>query len=72
MSSDRAYLKEIARALFEQALEECSIERAFDRKLRVVEDAAGTRLMVEEATRLLSTGCGGCALYRWARLRRRC
>ncbi|MGP8260190.1 MAG: glycerate kinase [Acidobacteriaceae bacterium] len=40
-------LKEIARRIFEQALAECSIERAFDRKLRVVDYAAGMRLLVE-------------------------
>ena len=48
MSSDRACLKEIARALFEHALDECSIERAFDRKLRVVTDAQGTRLILDK------------------------
>ncbi len=47
MSTDVANLKGIARTLFEQALAECSIERAFERKLRVVADAAGTRLLVE-------------------------
>jgi hydroxypyruvate reductase len=47
MSAGGAGLKEIARALFAQALDECSIERAFERKLRVVADAAGTRLLVE-------------------------
>jgi hydroxypyruvate reductase len=40
-------LKEIARRIFVQALDECSIERAFDRKLRVVADEAGARLVVE-------------------------
>ena len=47
MSAGAANLKDIARTLFEQALEECSIERAFDRKLRVVADEAGVRLLVE-------------------------
>jgi hydroxypyruvate reductase len=47
MSAGGAGLKEIARRLFEQALDECSIERAFDRKLRVVADAEGVRLLVE-------------------------
>jgi hydroxypyruvate reductase len=47
MSADMASLKDIARDLFEQALEDCSIERAFDRKLRVVVDAEGARLVVE-------------------------
>jgi hydroxypyruvate reductase len=42
-----AELKEIARGLFERALAECSIERAFERKLRVVADAAGVRLEVQ-------------------------
>jgi hydroxypyruvate reductase len=46
MSAGGAGLKEIARTLFEQALDECSIERAFERKLRVVVDAAGARLLV--------------------------
>ena len=40
-------LKEIARTLFAQALAECSIERAFERKLRVVADATGAHLLVE-------------------------
>ena len=47
MSAGGAGLKEIARRIFVQALAECSIERAFDRKLRVVADAGGTRLAVE-------------------------
>jgi hydroxypyruvate reductase len=47
MNAGAANLKEIARALFEQVLDECSIERAFDRKLRVVVDATGTWLLVE-------------------------
>ena len=40
-------LKEIARTLFAQALEDCSIERAFDRKVHVVADAQGAWLLVE-------------------------
>jgi hydroxypyruvate reductase len=40
-------LQDIARTLFEQALAECSIERAFERKLRVVTDAEGVWLFVE-------------------------
>jgi hydroxypyruvate reductase len=40
-------LQEIARSLFDYALAECSIERAFDRKLRVVTDAEGVWLLVE-------------------------
>ena len=47
MSAGAANLKDIARTLFEQALAECSIERAFDRKLSVVADEAGVRLVVE-------------------------
>jgi hydroxypyruvate reductase len=47
MSAGAANLKDIARTLFEQALDECSIERAFERKLRVVADEAGVRLSVE-------------------------
>jgi len=47
MSAGAANLKDIARTLFEQALAECSIERAFERKLRVVADEAGVRLLVE-------------------------
>ena len=47
MSAGGAVLQEIARTLFEQALAECSIERAFDRKLRVVDGEAGTQLLVE-------------------------
>ena len=46
MSAGAAGLKEISRTLFEQALDECSIDRAFERKLRVVADAAGARLLV--------------------------
>jgi hydroxypyruvate reductase len=61
MSAGGAGLKEIARTLFAQALAECSIERAFDRKLRVVDDAAGTRLVVE--------GCEAIALDRLRRVR---
>jgi hydroxypyruvate reductase len=38
MSAGGANLKEIARTLFAQALDECSIERAFDRKLHVLDD----------------------------------
>jgi hydroxypyruvate reductase len=56
-----AILKEIARTLFVQALAECSIERAFERKLRVVNDAAGMRLLVE--------GGGAIALDRLRRVR---
>jgi len=47
MSAGGAILQEIVRTLFEQALAECSIERAFDRKLRVVDGEAGTQLLVE-------------------------
>ena len=47
MSAGAANLKDIARTLFEQALGSCSIERAFDRKLRVVADETGVRLFVE-------------------------
>ena len=47
MMAGETNLKDIARTLFEQALAECSIERAFDRKLRVVADEAGVRLLVE-------------------------
>jgi hydroxypyruvate reductase len=42
-----AELKKIARSLFDVALAECSVERAFERKLRVVADAAGERLEVQ-------------------------
>jgi len=47
MMTGVAGLKEIARTMFEKALAECSIERAFERKLHVVDDAAGARLLVE-------------------------
>jgi hypothetical protein len=47
MSAGRAGLKAIAHTLFAQALAECSIERAFDRKLRVVAESERTRLIVE-------------------------
>jgi hydroxypyruvate reductase len=47
MMTGEADMKEIARTLFAQALAECSIERAFERKLRVVADAEGARLLVE-------------------------
>jgi hydroxypyruvate reductase len=47
MMTGETNLKEIARTLFEQALAECSIEHAFERKLRVVADAEGARLLVE-------------------------
>ena len=54
-------LKETVRTLFEQALKECSIECAFGRKVRVVNDAAGTRLLVE--------GCEAITLDRLRRVR---
>jgi hydroxypyruvate reductase len=54
-------LKETARTLFVRALAECSIERAFDRKLRVVANTTGTRLLVE--------GCEAIALDRLRRVR---
>jgi glycerate 2-kinase len=47
MSAGGKRMKEIPRSLFEQALAECSIERAFERKVRVVTDAAGASLLVE-------------------------
>jgi hydroxypyruvate reductase len=47
MSACGENLKDIARTLFEQALADCSIERAFERKLRVVTDAEGVWLFVE-------------------------
>jgi glycerate 2-kinase len=56
-----ANLKEIARSLFEQALADCSIERLFDRKLRVIADVEGTRLLVD--------GCEPIALDRLKRVR---
>jgi hydroxypyruvate reductase len=54
-------LKQVARTLFDHALAECSIERAFERKLRVVTDAEGTRLLVE--------GCAAIALDRLRQVR---
>src|SRR5208283_4835589 len=47
MSACGENLKDIARTLFAQALADCSIERAFERKLRVVTDAEGVWLFVE-------------------------
>lgn len=41
-----ANLKELARSIFEQALEDCSIERSFDRILRTAADEHGTRLLL--------------------------
>jgi hydroxypyruvate reductase len=61
MSPQWASLKEIARSLFQQALAECSIDQAFDRKLRGIADAQGTRLMVQ--------GCEAIALDRLGRVR---
>jgi len=57
-----AELKEIARDLFDGALAECSVGRAFERKLRVVAEAESTRLEVE--------GGGSIALdrLRWVRI----
>jgi len=40
-------LKEIARVVFDQALQSCSIQRAFDRKLRINTDAQGTHLILD-------------------------
>ena len=37
-------LKELARSIFEQALADCSIERAFDRVMRI--DGVGRRLLL--------------------------
>lgn len=54
-------LKAIARSLFEQALVDCSIEQSFQRKLRVVTDAEGVRLLVD--------GCEPIALDRLKRVR---
>lgn len=40
-------LKSIARDIFAQALADCSIDRAFDRKLRIITVAHGARLIVD-------------------------
>jgi hydroxypyruvate reductase len=40
-------LKAIARTIFDQALQSCSIDRAFDRKLRIAADAHGTHLLID-------------------------
>lgn len=61
MSAGGANLKNIARTLFAQALDECGIERVFARKLCAVADAAGTRLMVD--------GCDAIALDRLRQVR---
>lgn len=37
-------LKELARAIFEQALAECSIERSLERTMRNIADTRGTHL----------------------------
>jgi glycerate 2-kinase len=40
-------LKELARSIFEQALQDCSIERSFDRMLRTVVDGPATHLILD-------------------------
>jgi hydroxypyruvate reductase len=45
-----ANLNQLARSLFDRALAECSIERAFDRKLRIASNPSGTRLTVDGST----------------------
>jgi hydroxypyruvate reductase len=60
MSAGGAGLKEIARTLFEQALDECSIERAFERKLRVVVDAAALDRL--RRVRVVSAGKAAAAM----------
>jgi glycerate 2-kinase len=65
-------LKELARSIFAQALAGCSIERAFDRALRTVVDAEGTRLIVGgqhsialdslKRVRIVSIGKAGAAM----------
>jgi len=47
MMTGVANLKDIARTLFDQSLAECSIERAFERRLRVVTDAQASRLILD-------------------------
>ena len=47
MRQDKPNLKQAARNVFEQALAECSIERAFDRKLCAIVEARQTRLVVQ-------------------------
>ena len=42
-----ADLKPLARSFFTQALADCSIDRAFDRMLRIATDASGTRLFLD-------------------------
>jgi glycerate 2-kinase len=42
-----ANLKQIARNLFDIALQECSVDRSFDRVLRTVTDAQGTYLVLD-------------------------
>ncbi|MDR3745118.1 MAG: glycerate-2-kinase family protein, partial [Acidobacteriaceae bacterium] len=54
-------LQKIARTLFDHALAECSIEQAFERKLRVVTDAEGSHLLVE--------GCASITLDRLRQVR---
>jgi len=61
-----AELKEIARNLFDQALAECGVERAFERKLCVFADAKGARL---DVVRLEGAGCESIALDRLRRVR---
>jgi hydroxypyruvate reductase len=81
MSVGGAGLKEIARDLFEQALDECSIERAFDRKMRGVTDAQGLQLILEggdaialdrlRRVRVVSVGKAAAAMLNALRVRLR-
>jgi glycerate 2-kinase len=42
-----ANLKQLARSIFEQALADCSVEQAFARRLKIISDAQGIRLVFE-------------------------
>jgi glycerate 2-kinase len=65
-------LKEITRSIFEHALAECSIDRSFDRMLRTIIDARGTRLLLHgddvltldplKRVRIVSIGKAGAAM----------
>jgi hydroxypyruvate reductase len=47
-------LKATARAIFDHALQSCSIQRAFDRKLGIIIDAHGTRLVIDDGHSVVS------------------
>jgi glycerate 2-kinase len=65
-------LKELARCIFDRALADCNIDRAFDRMVHITADARGTRLLLSGETvahldriarvRVVSTGKAAAAM----------